>query len=107
LGFFRGQTLSPKGKYVGHLIAPAVSVTQAVSSGRGFWDSRTPARDGQPPATSKSLVIPVISNTRLKLRLGMHQGDLLVLDGQEQIHHHRQTRGVDEAPLIEGQNDPV
>ena len=42
-----------------------------------------------------------------EVRLGMHEGDGPVLDGKQQIHQHRQTRGVDEALLIEGQHDLV
>ena len=37
-----------------------------------------------------------------EVRLGMHQGDGPVLDGQQEIHQHRQTRRVDEGLSVEG-----
>ena len=42
-----------------------------------------------------------------EVRLGMHQGNLLSLEGQQEIHQHSEAGGVDEGLLIEGQDDCV
>ena len=74
----------------------------------GFTASWAAPNDGatsQPldeKVTNPVLEIKVDPEYPPEARLGMHEGDGLLLDGQQKIHQYRQTRGVDEALLIEG-----